>query len=410
MPIKRKDGELSNTNPVNIYDEENNQIGSPSKSALRGFKGLSVSTAPLEISTAPVSIQKRPVPGATLLIDEKKRIKANHQRVYFAGLGTTIIILLVLIIISLEGLKTEEEMQGFSYPKRLEDYGFKASQLRATVKQLFLDGALNLTVLLANESSVASSNFNSIIESSLERCSDEWEDFKLEGACHGLNIHSQFPAFQKIKEVKSPTFCKALCCELGQKCFTWQYSIKNYPSPKPSENTCLLGGPARYENENSASQIWCEKSTPLKWRGRSIKSRTVNNNTDPRTRVRSTFGKEYSCEWGQELPSPCSGLGAERTIMFYRNKSDPVGSLQRLSRKQCAASCCATVGCTHWQELPEKGCFHNDVKRPAEKIKCEDYQTTYIGGIKKKQPMEKLPTDYLVKNSSVIILDKKRFI
>jgi hypothetical protein len=94
----------------------------------------------------------------------------------------------------------------------------------------------------------------------------------------------------------------------------------------------------------------------------------------------------------------------ERTLTFYRNKTDTVGTLERLSRKQCAASCCATPGCTHWQELSEKGCFHNDKNLAT--VQCEAYQALYTGGIKKNL-VQILPTDILVKNSSVIILDRK---
>ena len=98
--------------------------GSPSKAALRAFKGVNISTAPMEIQGNPSSQQtiaqgKRHNPNATS-IEEKKRAKASANRAYFASIGITIAILLVLIIISLERLKTEEEMQMSAYPTRYD--------------------------------------------------------------------------------------------------------------------------------------------------------------------------------------------------------------------------------------------------------------------------------------------------
>ena len=355
-----------------------------SKSAIRGFKGVSISTAPLEISMVPTNIQKKPIPGATILTDEKKRIKSNQQRFYFAIIGATIVILLILIIISLEGLKTEEELIYASYPKRLEAFGFREYQLRATVKQLFIDGTLNLTMLMSNESSLGNPVLSNVLEASLERCSSHWSEVELNGRCFGLLPHSSYLEMKAIQIVPSPTFCKALCCELGPRCSSWQYLIKNYPPPKLSDRVCFLGGPVNYEQQQGKSTTnWCEKQAPPKWRGRHIKSRVINNDTDSKSRIRSTFGKEYNCDWGEELSTYCSGLGSERTLTFYRNKTDRVGNIERLSRKQCAASCCATIGCTHWQELPDRGCFHND-KYSKEKVICESYQSIYSGGTKKR--------------------------
>ena len=93
---------------------------------------------------------------------------------------------------------------------------------------------------------------------------------------------------------------------------------------------------------------------------------------------------------------------------MYKNSSDKVGSIERLSRKQCAASCCSTIGCTHYQESPDKGCFHNDNTTNPSDIKCEDYLTQYTGGYKIRLRDPDIVSSAPPKNSSVIILDKSR--
>ena len=93
---------------------------------------------------------------------------------------------------------------------------------------------------------------------------------------------------------------------------------------------------------------------------------------------------------------------------MYKNSSDEVGSMERLSRKQCAASCCSTAGCTHYQEAPDKGCFHNDNKSNPQNIKCDEYLSQYTGGFKvNKRDYELFKTEPS-KNTSVIIIDKSK--
>ena len=317
-------------------------LGSPSKSALRAFKGISVSADQsdslsgrsnhghgLASTSSGVgnSTPRRTVPGATVLNDEKRKAKADANRVYFTSIGITIVVLLVLIIFSLEGLKTEEELRYAAYPTRLEDFGFRSSQLRATVRQMFLDGTLNLTMFMINDTSsvpynYASANLNadisSVLQTSLERCNHQWTDDKLEGRCHGLKSHRTFYQIEAIDIVPSPTFCKALCCELGDSCSTWQYLIKNYPAPRPSETECLLGGHATMISPGEigqAGEIFCESWTQPKWRGKRLVSRTVNNETSTK-QIRSTFGREFNCDWGIDLPVPCEGLGKVLVIPY----------------------------------------------------------------------------------------------
>ena len=350
MLKKKDDNNPSSTSqpdsPPSSRDNEplsQSSHGSPSKSALRAFKTMSISTAPLDISSG------RKVPlfplGVAAADDTKKKSKWHQQRVYFALLAAVIMFLLMLIIVSLEKLHSEEEMMNAAYPKRLEDFGFRATQLRATVKQLFLDGSLNLTMLLENGTSVKPSDLTSVIDASLERCSHQWQEKDLKTPCHGMRVHSAFMELAAVESVASAKVCKALCCELGNKCGSWQYFVRSLPRPYTEERICYLGG---YVNnvvgspiDSSSGQptntgVWCDALPPLKWRGRRLRHRQLSNRTEEAIPTRSTFSKDFTCEWGDELPNQCSGLGNERTITFYRNSSDIVGNLERLSRKQCA--------------------------------------------------------------------------
>jgi hypothetical protein len=86
--------------------------------------------------------------------------------------------------------------------------------------------------------------------------------------------------------------------------------------------------------------VWCDAVPTPKWRGRRLRYRQLMNKTDEVVPTRSTFSKDFTCDWGDDLPTQCYGLGDERTIKFYRNTTDTVGNFERLSRKQCAGLFC----------------------------------------------------------------------
>jgi len=50
-------------------------------------------------------------------------------------------------------------------------------------------------------------------------CAEQWRPDQLEGQCFGLEKASDFTE----KEITSAAECKSLCCELGDKCVTWQW-------------------------------------------------------------------------------------------------------------------------------------------------------------------------------------------
>lgn len=322
-------------------------MGTPSKSALRAFKGMSISTAPLEVVPGR---RPAPFPGAIFTTEDKKKAKITQQRVWFAVVSAAIVFLLVLIIVSLEKLHNEDEMMNAAYPKRLEDFGFRASQLRATVKQLFLDGSLNLTSLLQNGTNFEPSSVKSVIDSSLERCSHQWLEKELKTPCHGMKEHSAYPELAVIETITSAQVCKALCCELGQKCGSWQYLVRSLPRPHTDVRICYLGGYVNnllstpssnaVQDVSGNGVVWCDAVPTPKWRGKRLRYRQLTNKSEEVVHTRSTFSKDFTCEWGDDLPTQCYGLGDERTIKFYRNATDAVGSFERLSRKQCAGLFC----------------------------------------------------------------------
>ena len=298
--------------------------------SLHGQK-LSSSNHPLDISSSQGGSKHgnssslgtpRKVPGETKVIDEKRKAKADANRVYFTSIGATIIILLLLIIFSLEGLKTEEELNYSAFPKRLEEFGFRTSQLKATVRQKFLDGTLNLTMLVSGGGGGVSlvsmrTEIGAVLDASLERCTNQWGESKLMGKCHGLKSYTEYFSLKHTPVVpSSPSFCKALCCELGEKCQTWQYLIKSYPPPKPSIRECYLGGPITILKSDASTKgamkgnadAYCDATSPTKWRGKILLNRGVNNETVKKP-IRSTFGKQFKCEWGSDLPTFCTGLG-----------------------------------------------------------------------------------------------------
>ena len=179
-------------------------------------------------------------------------------------------------------------------------------------------------------------------------CTNKWTKDVLVGRCFGLTIHSKFNELANIEVVESAEECKSLCCELGEKCMTWQYWNDN--------KRCNLGPKVRVGAEADSlvdgSMSWCEAEAPVVWRGRRIQSRD-----GPK------------CEWGDSLPTQCHGLGAEK-----RGEDG-----NRLARNVCERACCFTAGCTMWQQHPERGCFVGG----GENVICESYTGTFIGGMKK---------------------------
>jgi hypothetical protein len=155
------------------------------------------------------------------------------------------------------------------------------------------------------------------------KCKKLWRKDRLVGRCFGLTLHSQFPELISVKTVNSPVECRTLCCNLGEKCVTWQYAIK--------AKECKLGPPVRLGLESAPTGDWCEPLPPGKWNGQRLLERASIN----------------KCEWGDRLPTQCFGLGPEQL-----NTTNG-----RLNTEACQQACCASRGCKMWQELPSRGCY-----------------------------------------------------
>lgn len=183
-----------------------------------------------------------------------------------------------------------------------------------------------------------------------KQCKNEWTSDKLVGRCFGLSIHSKYSELiGNIEVVETADDCKQLCCELGDKCMTWQYWNEN--------KRCNLGpavrvGAEAMDGTMEGSTNWCEVEAPVVWRGRRIQNRDGP-----------------TCEWGDSLPTQCHGMGVE--------KRGDDGN--RLARAVCERACCHIAGCTMWQQHPDRGCFIGS----GDSIICESYTGSFTGGRKK---------------------------
>jgi len=66
-----------------------------------------------------------------------------------------------------------------------------------------------------------------IILNFIDKCEKQWRSDKLLGRCFGLTTHSEVKELskeQQSKVIQSADECKALCCEMGEACVSWQYA------------------------------------------------------------------------------------------------------------------------------------------------------------------------------------------
>lgn len=183
---------------------------------------------------------------------------------------------------------------------------------------------------------------------------------QLVGRCWGLTgineKHFDWGSATK-REVTTAEECEELCCEMGDRCITFQFRGK--------EKTCLIGKHVRLGKEHGSTGLWCEPLPPAKWNGRKkIKS-------DPTAPRDAQKRRMHRCEWGEHLPRQCWHLGPERL-------NETKG---RMGPGACAAGCCRNEHCIVWQQLPDRGCFYND--EPMNELHCDKTEETYWG--KRKQ-------------------------
>ena len=226
---------------------------------------------------------------------------------------------------------------------------------------------LDLGILHLLESSVdshrvlreANTGNNDVIQDS---CAAEWTAENLIGRCWGLTTSTNIPNIEPgvgEKAATSSDECKKLCCNLGDKCITWQFW--------GASGICKAGKHVRLGGEGGNSPRWCEPEPPQKWNGakRNLTSSPLRNKIDP-------WVAPSTCGWVGQQPGQCFGLGPERLN----------SEKERISEGECAAGCCADPNCMLWQHLPTRGCFYNK-NQLHEEPHCDQYGGVYVGGRKK---------------------------
>ena len=76
---------------------------------------------------------------------------------------------------------------------------------------------------------------------------------------------------------------------------------------------CKIGGPVRFGSEGADNDNWCEPNAPRKWHGKSLNVRFPADKFDHEYGPKHK--RAFRCEWGEDLPTQCFGLGPERTTL-----------------------------------------------------------------------------------------------
>lgn len=158
------------------------------------------------------------------------------------------------------------------------------------------------------------------------KCKGLWRPDNLIGRCFGLSptTGKRYKELVAGVQIKSSSDCRAVCCNLGDKCVSWQYLS--------ATNECKLGGVVRLGFEKTGTPDWCDPEGPSEWSGKRLFSRGVDG----------------QCAWSEKNQSTqCFGLGDQR-------KSH---TGEALTTSECAKACCADKMCDIWQESPTRGCY-----------------------------------------------------
>ena len=194
-------------------------------------------------------------------------------------------------------------------------------------------------------------------------CLNQWTGENLIGRCWGLTTSTNVPDILSTAgelAALSADGCRKLCCDLGEKCITWQFW--------GASGICKVGKTVRLGLEGGNTHRWCEPLPPQKWVGgkRNLITSLLKNDSS------SDSQKAANCEWGENESGQCFGLGPE-----HLNSTKG-----RLSAIECALGCCENPHCRLWQHLPDRGCYFND-NQLAETPHCDQYKGVYTGGRKK---------------------------
>lgn len=161
------------------------------------------------------------------------------------------------------------------------------------------------------------------------RCKGLWRNDRLIGRCFGLHLHNEYEEYKSLV-ISTAEECRALCCNMEEKCISWQFFTKTGDST--SKECRITDKIIRLGDEITGTADWCEPHAPSKWNGMRIESRNADG----------------TCTWGEQLPTQCFGLGPPR---------HKAGTTIHLNTEECAAACCEDKECGMFQEIPGRGCF-----------------------------------------------------
>lgn len=130
------------------------------------------------------------------------------------------------------------------------------------LKILIISSCSSITLSSAIFDNSTLSNFVNFLLSG--QCKGLWRPQRLLGRCFGLELHSTFPELVNIKVVESAKQCKAICCNLKEKCINWQY--------QQASKECKLGKDlVRLGGEGYNSPYWCDPlPTSNMWLGKKL--------------------------------------------------------------------------------------------------------------------------------------------
>lgn len=144
----------------------------------------------------------------------------------------------------------------------------------------------------------------------------------LPGKCVGVNPHTEFPALKDIP-VSNWADCRALCCNLEQKCTIWQF--------QNSSKTCYLQvRPVRRGPEGADTPLYCDPFPTHAWHGKHLGERSSSSSGG------ESSGKKNKCTWAWEIPKQCFAFGPER---LSNNGVVNMQKGSRMNEAECEQAC-----------------------------------------------------------------------
>lgn len=181
---------------------------------------------------------------------------------------------------------------------------------------------------------------------SQEKSCIEWRESWDQKKCREENAWVWIVEFEEVKhivEVRTASECRAICCNLGDKCITWQYELYS--------KQCEFGPVMRLGTEAAGCGwlVWITCTSEVEW-SKSWKSQ---------------------CWWDGDVEY----RGFDYSMLWLRSWT--TSDYRTMSTNQQA--CAADKECGIWQEFPGWGCFYNANKG----IFCDEKKPAKYGGVRK---------------------------